>query len=199
MSTYLLDHQTTLFSLCHARAWPFPFVMDSSIMLEKAAEARQRLDRSYPSSFLLACHRAERSRPFSRLARMKSRAGSPALHHLQQPLRLQPTTVSVSRPPTPIWDSCICCRVYNVKGREIESLRILSGSVLCLPISLITKPLSSHFATREHGLFRLLWIHPLCWKRRRKQGKGWIDHIHLHSCLLATGPKGHALSAGWRG
>ena len=122
---------------------------------------------------------------------MKSRAGSPALHHLQQPLRLQPTTVSVSRPPTPIWDSCICCRVYNVKGREIESLRILSGSVLCLPISLITKPLSSHFATREHGLFRLLWIHPLCWKRRRKQGKGWIVHIHLHSCLLVTGLKGH--------
>jgi hypothetical protein len=24
LSTYLLDHQTTLFSLCHARAWPFP-------------------------------------------------------------------------------------------------------------------------------------------------------------------------------
>ena len=153
MSTYLLDHQTTLFSLCHARAWPFPFVMDSSIMLEKAAEARQRLDRSYPSSFLLACHRAERSRPFSWLARMKSRAGSPALHHLQQPLRLQPTTVSVSRPPTPIGESlyiplgqCIQC-----KGREIESLRILYGSVLCLPISLITKPLSSLFRTLPRG------------------------------------------------
>ena len=35
-------------------------------------------------------------------------------------------------------------------GREIESHRILFGSVLCLPISFITKPLPSLFCTLPH-------------------------------------------------